>query len=108
VLDTQQDYHRFLDAVLGYEQALVIVGCYDIARNLGAGERWRKCRAKANRPVTRLQPRRFPSLDELLAWLGREGIWISEGPVMMGHGRRKVCFIRDPDLSVLELNEILP
>ncbi|MGE8518830.1 MAG: VOC family protein [Alcaligenes faecalis] len=47
------------------------------------------------------------SMDELLNWLERENIRVSEGPVMMGHGRRMVCFIRDPDLNVLEFNEIL-
>ena len=47
------------------------------------------------------------SMDALVAWLDREGIKISEGPLMMGHGRRNVCFIRDPDLNVLEFNEIL-
>ena len=46
-------------------------------------------------------------MDDLVAWLARENIKISEGPVMMGHGRRNVCFIRDPDLNVLEFNEIL-
>lgn len=47
------------------------------------------------------------SMDELVTWLAKESIPISEGPVMMGHGRRNVCFIRDPDLNVLEFNEIL-
>lgn len=47
------------------------------------------------------------SMDELLSWLAREKLTVSEGPVVMGHGRRKVCFIRDPDLNVLEFNEIL-
>lgn len=47
------------------------------------------------------------SMDELVAWLAQENIRISEGPVMMGNGRRNVCFIRDPDLNVLEFNEIL-
>jgi catechol 2,3-dioxygenase-like lactoylglutathione lyase family enzyme len=47
------------------------------------------------------------SMDELVNWLEREEIKITEGPVMMGHGRRNVCFIRDPDLNVLEFNEIL-
>ncbi len=47
------------------------------------------------------------SMDELVTWLDREGIPISEGPAVMGHGRRNVCFIRDPDLNVLEFNEIL-
>lgn len=49
----------------------------------------------------------IPSMDALVAWLERENIPISEGPVSMGHGRRIVCFIRDPDLNVLEFNEIL-
>lgn len=47
------------------------------------------------------------SMDKLVAWLAQENISISEGPVMMGHGRRRVCFIRDPDRNVLEFNEIL-
>lgn len=47
------------------------------------------------------------SMDELVAWLHREQIPISEGPLVMGHGRRNVCFIRDPDRNVLEFNEIL-
>lgn len=46
------------------------------------------------------------SMDELVKWLAHEKIKITEGPVMMGHGRRTVCFIRDPDLNVLEFNEI--
>lgn len=47
------------------------------------------------------------NMDDLVAWLAREDIKMTEGPVTMGHGRRKVCFIRDPDLNVLEFNEIL-
>ncbi|MVW70542.1 VOC family protein [Bordetella sp. 15P40C-2] len=47
------------------------------------------------------------SMNELVEWLARENIPISEGPLVMGHGRRNVCFIRDPDLNVLEFNEIL-
>jgi len=47
------------------------------------------------------------SMDDLVAWFDREGITITEGPIMMGHGRRSGCFIRDPDLNVLEFNEIL-
>ena len=47
------------------------------------------------------------SMAALVAWLRAEGIAITEGPVVMGHGRRSVCFIRDPDLNVLEFNEIL-
>lgn len=45
-------------------------------------------------------------LDELVAWLRREGVPITEGPSVFGHGRRKVCFIRDPDRNVLEFNEL--
>src|SRR5579864_201813 len=44
-------------------------------------------------------------LDELVAWLEAEGIPITEGPSIYGHGRRKVCFIRDPDRNVLEFNQ---
>jgi len=47
------------------------------------------------------------SMEELVTWLRRESIDISEGPTLMGDGRRNVCFIRDPDLNVLEFNEIL-
>lgn len=47
------------------------------------------------------------SMEKLVAWLAQENISISEGPIVMGHGRRNVCFIRDPDLNVLEFNEIL-
>ncbi len=46
------------------------------------------------------------SMDELVVWLDREGIAITEGPVEMGHGRRIVCFIRDPDRNVIEFNEV--
>lgn len=49
----------------------------------------------------------IPSMDELVAWLAREGITITEGPLNMGHDRRSVCFIRDPDLNVIEFNELL-
>lgn len=47
------------------------------------------------------------SMDMLVSWLEEQGIPITEGPVQMGHGRRTVCFIRDPDLNVLEFNEIV-
>ena len=46
-------------------------------------------------------------LDELVGWLNDRGITITEGPSVFGHGRRKVCFIRDPDRNVLEFNQIL-
>ena len=46
-------------------------------------------------------------LDALADWLGTEGIAITEGPSVFGHGRRKVCFIRDPDGNVIEFDEIL-
>lgn len=46
-------------------------------------------------------------IDALVAWLDQEGIRITEGPAVYGHGRRKVCFIRDPDLNVIEFNQIL-
>ena len=46
-------------------------------------------------------------LDCLVAWFQAEGIRITEGPSIFGAGRRKVCFIRDPDLNVLEFNQVL-
>jgi lactoylglutathione lyase len=45
-------------------------------------------------------------LDELLAMCAREKIRITEGPHMIG-ARRRVCFIRDPDGTVLEFNELV-
>jgi catechol 2,3-dioxygenase-like lactoylglutathione lyase family enzyme len=48
------------------------------------------------------------SMDALVVWLEREGIAITEGPIEMGHGRRVMCFIRDPDRNVLEFNELRP
>lgn len=47
------------------------------------------------------------SIDQFAKWLTDQNIPITEGPVVMGHGRRKVCFIRDLDRNVLEFNEIL-
>lgn len=47
------------------------------------------------------------SIDDLVAWLGQQGVEITEGPSVFGHGRRKVCFIRDPDRNVIEFDEIL-
>lgn len=46
-------------------------------------------------------------MDALVDWLGKEGVPITEGPSIFGHGRRKVCFVRDPDRNVLEFNQIL-
>ena len=46
-------------------------------------------------------------LDALVRWLNEQGIQITEGPSVFGHGRRKVCFIRDPDGNVIEFDEIL-
>lgn len=46
-------------------------------------------------------------LDELVCWLARQGIRITEGPSVFGHGRRKVCFVRDPDGNVIEFDQIL-
>lgn len=47
------------------------------------------------------------NIDELVRWLQQQGIKITEGPSIFGHGRRKVCFIRDPDFNVIEFDEIL-
>lgn len=47
------------------------------------------------------------SIDDLVVWLQAQGIEITEGPSVFGHGRRKVCFIRDPDRNVIEFDEIL-
>ena len=47
------------------------------------------------------------SLDALVGWLDAQGIRVTEGPSVFGHGRRKVCFIRDPDGNVIEFDEIL-
>ncbi|HEV2676988.1 MAG TPA: VOC family protein [Aliidongia sp.] len=47
------------------------------------------------------------SIDDLVVWLKEQDIDITEGPSVFGHGRRKVCFIRDPDRNVIEFDEIL-
>jgi len=47
------------------------------------------------------------SIAALVEWLEQQGIPITEGPAVFGHGRRKVCFIRDPDRNVIEFDEIL-
>lgn len=46
------------------------------------------------------------SLDALIDRLIALGVYITEGPEMIGD-RRRVCFIRDPDGTVLEFDEIL-
>lgn len=45
-------------------------------------------------------------LDDVLAWAAGQGVTITEGPVSWG--RRRVCFLRDPDGNVLEFDELLP
>jgi len=45
------------------------------------------------------------SLQELLDWAGAEGVTITEGP--HDWGRRRTCFLRDPDGNVLEFNELV-
>lgn len=47
------------------------------------------------------------NMEELVRWLDDQHIKITEGPMVAGDGRRKVCFIRDPDRNVIEFNEIL-
>lgn len=47
------------------------------------------------------------SMEELVDWLVEQKIPITEGPAVAGDGRRKLCFIRDPDRNVIEFNEIL-
>ncbi|AKM07891.1 VOC family protein [Pelagerythrobacter marensis] len=46
-------------------------------------------------------------MDAFVAWLRKMKIAITEGPVVMGSGRRRGCFVRDPDRNVLEFNELL-
>lgn len=46
-------------------------------------------------------------MDKLIAWFEEQSIPITEGPVVWGEGRRKVCFVRDPDRNVLEFNQLL-
>jgi catechol 2,3-dioxygenase-like lactoylglutathione lyase family enzyme len=45
-------------------------------------------------------------LGDILEWAARSNIPITEGPV--DWGRRITCFLRDPDLNVLEFNELKP
>lgn len=46
-------------------------------------------------------------LDALMARLAGLGIPITEGPSVFGDGRRRVCFIRDPDGNVIEFDQLL-
>lgn len=46
-------------------------------------------------------------MDRLIAWLDEQAVPITEGPIVWGEGRRKVCFVRDPDRNVLEFNQLL-
>lgn len=47
------------------------------------------------------------SMQAVLDWAEREGVAITEGPVVYGD-RRTVVFIRDPDGNVIEFDELLP
>jgi catechol 2,3-dioxygenase-like lactoylglutathione lyase family enzyme len=44
-------------------------------------------------------------LDSILAWANHQDVEITEGPVEWG--RRRVCFLRDPDRNVLEFDELI-
>lgn len=45
-------------------------------------------------------------LDAVLDWAASNGVAITEGPVEWD-GRRRTCFLRDPDGTVLEFNELI-
>ena len=45
-------------------------------------------------------------IQALVAWLDAEGITITEGPHPIGP-RRVALFIRDPDMNVLEFNQLI-
>jgi catechol 2,3-dioxygenase-like lactoylglutathione lyase family enzyme len=63
------------------------------------------------------QPKKWPgythaaftidSMDDMVAWLKRNDIPITEGPELLGEGRRLTAFFRDPDRNVVEVNQIL-
>ena len=44
-------------------------------------------------------------LQTVLEWAAARAIEVTEGPVVWG--RRRVCFLRDPDGNVLEFDELL-
>jgi catechol 2,3-dioxygenase-like lactoylglutathione lyase family enzyme len=44
-------------------------------------------------------------LDSILEWASHHGVEITQGPVFWG--RRRVCFLRDPDRNVLEFDELI-
>ena len=46
-------------------------------------------------------------MDALLLRFVEWDVVVTEGPLVVGNGRRRLCFIRDPDLNVLEFNQIL-
>jgi catechol 2,3-dioxygenase-like lactoylglutathione lyase family enzyme len=46
------------------------------------------------------------NFDAVLVMFEREKIAITEGPLFIGE-RRRVCFIRDPDGTVLEFDELM-
>lgn len=45
------------------------------------------------------------SLDETIAVLAAAGVALSEGPLDLG--TRRICFVRDPDGTVIEFDEIV-
>ena len=47
------------------------------------------------------------SMDAMVEWLRENDIPITEGPVVLGQGRRLTCFFRDPDRNVVEVNQML-
>jgi lactoylglutathione lyase len=61
------------------------------------------------------EPEKFPgvthpafvvaNLDDTVAQLHAQGIGLSEGPLDLD--RRRICFVRDPDGTVIEFDEML-